>query len=75
MLFARKVSAVTSSNGARFLNFVLGFYGIKYNEIEAYEICKNLELNYEFLNQKISKFSKGMTQKLGLMAVFYQTLI
>ncbi|MBM3590737.1 MAG: ABC transporter ATP-binding protein [Alphaproteobacteria bacterium] len=56
--------------GRDFLNFVLGFYGIKYNEIEAYEICKNLELNYEFLEQKISKFSKGMTQKLGLMAVF-----
>lgn len=56
--------------GHDFLNFVLGFYGIKYNEIEGYEICNNLELNYKFLDQKISKFSKGMTQKLGLMAVF-----
>jgi ABC-2 type transport system ATP-binding protein len=56
--------------GLDFLNFVLGFYKIKFNEIEAYEICKNLELNYEVLSQKISKYSKGMTQKLGLMAVF-----
>jgi ABC-2 type transport system ATP-binding protein len=56
--------------GLDFLNFVLGFYKIKFNEIEAYEICKNLELNYEILSQKISKYSKGMTQKLGLMAVF-----
>ena len=56
--------------GQDFLNFVLGFYGIKFNEILAYEICQNLELNYEVLSQKISKYSKGMTQKLGLMAVF-----
>jgi len=56
--------------GQDFLNFVLGFYGIKFNEILAYEISQNLELNYEVLSQKISKYSKGMTQKLGLMAVF-----
>ena len=56
--------------GQDFLNFVLGFYNIKCNEISAFELCKNLELNYEFLAQKISKYSKGMTQKLGLIAVF-----
>lgn len=57
-------------SGHDFLNFVLGFYDIKFNEISAYETCQNLELNYDFLSQKISKYSKGMTQKLGLLAVF-----
>ena len=56
--------------GIDFLSFVLDFYKIKYNEVEAYEISKSLELDYKFLSQKISKYSKGMTQKLGLIAVF-----
>lgn len=59
-----------SQTGFDFLKFTLGFYNLKLDEIEAFEICKNLDLNYQYLSQKISKFSKGMTQKLGLMAVF-----
>jgi ABC-2 type transport system ATP-binding protein len=57
-------------SGYDFLNFVLGFYKLKFNEIEAYKIAQNLELDYNVLSNKISKYSKGMTQKLGLMAVF-----
>ena len=55
--------------GEEFLRFVLGFYGKKYDDIKAQKICTNLDLPFNVLRQKISKYSKGMTQKLGLLAV------
>ena len=56
--------------GFEFLNFVLSFYQKKIDEVEAYKICQNLDLSYQVLHDKIAKYSKGMTQKLGLLAVF-----
>lgn len=56
--------------GEEFLKFVLDFYGKKYNPHKAKEICQNLDLRFEVLKQKVTKYSKGMTQKLGLLAVF-----
>lgn len=56
--------------GLEFLSFVLSFYQKKLDEVEAYKICQNLDLSYQVLHDKISKYSKGMTQKLGLLAVF-----
>jgi len=58
------------SKGEEFVKFVLGFYGKKFDATKARQICENLDLNFEVLKQKISKYSKGMTQKLGLLAVF-----
>jgi ABC-2 type transport system ATP-binding protein len=48
----------------------LDFYGKKYNAAKSQELCENLDLKFEMLKQKVSKYSKGMTQKLGLLAVF-----
>lgn len=59
-----------NQKGIDFVKFVLGFYNKTYDEVAAYKICQNLELNYEVLGRKISQYSKGMTQKLGLLAVF-----
>lgn len=59
-----------NQRGIDFVKFVLGFYNKKYDEVAAYKICQNLDLAYEVLEYKISKYSKGMTQKLGLLAVF-----
>ncbi len=56
--------------GEEFIKFVLGFYGKKYDAEKARQICENLDLRFEVLKQKISGYSKGMTQKLGLLAVF-----
>ncbi len=56
--------------GVEFIDFVLSFYEKKFNEKKAQEICKNLDLPYEVLRQKTNKYSKGMVQKLGLLAVF-----
>ncbi len=56
--------------GVEFIKFVLDFYGRKYDAKKAEEICNNLDLRFEVLKQKVTKYSKGMTQKLGLLAVF-----
>ena len=56
--------------GIEFLKFVLDFYNKKPDLSKAQEICKNLDLQFEMLKQKVTKYSKGMTQKLGLLAVF-----
>ena len=56
--------------GAEFVKFVLDFYGKKYNPEKAKKVCENLDLKFEVLKQKVTKYSKGMTQKLGLLAVF-----
>lgn len=56
--------------GEEFVKFVLGFYDKKFNAEKARQICANLDLPFEVLKQKISGYSKGMTQKLGLLAVF-----
>lgn len=59
-----------NQSGKEFLEFSLGFYKRKFDASLAKKICENLDLNFEVLSQKISKYSKGMTQKLGLLAVF-----
>lgn len=56
--------------GVEFLRFVLDFYNKKLDLKKAEKICKNLDLRFEVLQQKVTKYSKGMTQKLGLLAVF-----
>ncbi len=56
--------------GIEFLQFVLDFYGKKLDLEQAMVFCENLDLNFKVLNQKVTKYSKGMTQKLGLIATF-----
>ncbi len=65
-----KFTPSPNQTGKEFLDFSLGFYNKKFEENSALKICQNLDLDFNFLSQKISKYSKGMTQKLGLMAVF-----
>jgi len=65
-----KFSPSAHLKGEEFVKFVLDFYGKKYDAKKAEEICKNLDLRFEVLKQKVTEYSKGMTQKLGLLAVF-----
>ena len=55
--------------GEEFIKFVLNFYDKEFDEKRAKEICQNLDLKFEVLKEKVTKYSKGMTQKLGLLAV------
>lgn len=56
--------------GEEFLRFALGFYKKRYDADIARQICDRLDLPFNVLGQKISRYSKGMIQKLGLLAVF-----
>lgn len=56
--------------GKEFLNFSLNFYSRKLDPAQAREICARLDLRFEMLQEKVTKYSKGMVQKLGLLAVF-----
>lgn len=65
-----KFTPSANQTGREFLEFSLGFYNKNFEENLAQKICQNLDLDFNILSQKISKYSKGMTQKLGLLAVF-----
>jgi ABC-2 type transport system ATP-binding protein len=65
-----KFSPSQHLKGEEFIKFVLDFYQKKYDENRAEKICTNLDLPFSVLKQKVTKYSKGMTQKLGLLAVF-----
>ena len=54
--------------GIEFLQFVLDFYDKKIDLERVMMLCENLDLNFKMLSQKATKYSKGMTQKLGLIA-------
>lgn len=56
--------------GQEFIKFVLNFYKKTPNPKEIEQICQKIDLNPKFLPQKIRNYSKGMTQKLGLIATF-----
>lgn len=56
--------------GSEFLKFVAGFYHKKLNLEKAQEVAEILDLDPKALNLRISKYSKGMTQKLGLLGTF-----
>jgi ABC-2 type transport system ATP-binding protein len=56
--------------GIEFLEFVSGFHQKKLDKKRAEEIAEILDLDPKALNLRISKYSKGMTQKLGLLGTF-----
>ncbi len=65
-----KFSPPSTLEGQEFIEFVLGFYKRKYSAFDAKKLCDELELDFDMLKQKTHKYSKGMTQKLGLIATF-----
>ncbi|MBA8667588.1 ABC transporter ATP-binding protein [Holosporaceae bacterium 'Namur'] len=56
--------------GREFLELSMGYYGLDYNSQEAEILCNQLGLKFEALERRISSYSKGMGQKLGLISVF-----
>lgn len=53
-----------------FIKLNLGLHHVEFNLEEVKKLCDNLDLDSKYLNMKISKFSKGMMQKLGLISTF-----
>lgn len=56
--------------GEEFLRLSLQFHGKSYVHQKAEQLAEALDLNPADLKKQISKYSKGMGQKLGLISVF-----
>lgn len=56
--------------GYEYLEMCLDYYGIKLDKIKAQECAKDLELDVDALKRRISSYSKGMGQKIGLIGAF-----
>lgn len=56
--------------GREFLKLSVEQYKKKYNHKLAVELCKTLDLDESALDKRISSYSKGMGQKLGLISIF-----
>lgn len=56
--------------GSEFLSLALSYYGKKLDKEIANDKAKLLGLDPKVLDYKVSKYSKGMGQKLGLLSMF-----
>lgn len=56
--------------GHEFLELASGYYQQDYDSELAKELCEKLGFDVSALDRKISGYSKGMGQKLGLVSVF-----
>lgn len=54
--------------GHEFLSLTLSYYGRPYDHVEACAGAAKLHLEPEALQRKITQYSKGMVQKLGLLS-------
>ena len=57
-------------SGLEFIQFSLKFYNKKITKDQAIEEAKRVSLNPDFLTKRVHTYSKGMRQKLGLLATF-----
>lgn len=55
-------------SGHEFINFSLSIYGKHVPEESVRKICEDMRLDYDVLGRRAQTYSKGMRQKLGLMA-------
>lgn len=57
-------------SGTEYIHYVLGMYGVTFKTSSVQLVAEKLDFDYLLLNKKVSQYSKGMNQKLGLMACF-----
>ncbi|AZL15296.1 ABC transporter ATP-binding protein [Rickettsiales endosymbiont of Stachyamoeba lipophora] len=55
--------------GREFIKISLNFYHIPINEEILHNYCQQINFNYEQLDKRISTYSKGMVQKIGVLAM------
>ena len=54
--------------GEEFVKFNLKLYDRPFEQDELYEYCDDIRLDKNFLSKRMNTYSKGMRQKLGLVA-------
>lgn len=60
----------TFLKGEEFLSLSVSYYNRPYSRQEAIQLCDELDLSPAVLDGRISAYSKGMGQKLGLVSAF-----
>ncbi len=65
-----KFQPANNLRAIEFIEFSISLHNKKIDQEELKILCKSLNLEYKYLNKKIKSFSKGMTQKLGLIIAF-----
>ena len=56
--------------GHEFLELSMGYLGKKYKKNDAIKLAEVLDLDKNALDNRVTKYSKGMGQKLGLISTF-----
>ncbi len=56
--------------GSEYLDLTLSYYGKAYDMARAEMLAKRLDLEPHVLSMRVGNYSKGMVQKLGLLAAF-----
>ena len=56
--------------GAEFVRFSLSYYGVRFDRAAAGATAADLGLEDAALDKRVGVYSKGMSQKLGLLATF-----
>ena len=56
--------------GGEFLRYMAALSGLETGPGDVRPVCKLLDLDYAALRRPVREYSKGMTQKLGLLACF-----
>jgi len=59
-----------SMTGVQFLRLSLGFHNLKFVRDQADDLARAIDLAPGALDQRIAALSKGMAQKIGLLATF-----
>jgi len=65
-----KFDVKKSVTGWQYLKFIASIYGTKVEREVVIDLSKKLDFSSERLDSKVSSYSKGMVQKLGLMSCF-----
>lgn len=63
-----KFTAPYYLTGKEFLKYMLGLYGVNYEHDNVVQMASTLDLDVAALDKEARKYSKGMSQKLGLCA-------
>lgn len=59
-----------SINGRQYLDFIAAVYRLNIGRQKIAELCERLDFPANRLDTKVSSYSKGMVQKLGLLSCF-----